>query len=302
MQLTIPHPFPYQGSKRNIARQILRHFPCGIDCLYEPFCGTAAVSIAAVISGAAQRVHLNDLNAPLMALWKEILGAPEALSAAYEKLWLAQYPDRKAFFLRVREKFNSAPEPHLMLYLLARIVKGAVRYGTGGRFNQSADHRRRGMRPETMRQQLLAVSAILARRTQLTSGDFRKAMAPATSSDLVYLDPPYQGTSLSRDRRYLSGIDYPGFVAALEDLNSRNIPFLVSYDGRTGAKVHGSPLPGHLGLKCLEIAAGRSAQSTLLGNRALTVESLYLSPSLIRRLEATQNPSKSETPLGPSEF
>jgi DNA adenine methylase len=291
--MNIPHPFPYQGSKRNIARQILRHFPGSIDCLYEPFCGTAAVSIAALFSGAVKRVHLNDLNTPLMALWREILDAPEALSTAYERLWHAQHRDSKAFFLEIRDAFNFAPEPHLMLYLLARIVKGAVRYAPDGRFNQSADHRRLGMRPETMHRQLLAISAMLAQRTTLTSGDFRAAIASATTQDLVYLDPPYQGTSSSRDRRYLDGIDYHDLVTVLDALNARNISFLVSYDGRTGEKVHGRPLPETLGLSRLEIAAGTSAQSTLLGNRTLTVESLYLSPSLVKRQHATGAPRTS---------
>ncbi|MGH8281278.1 MAG: DNA adenine methylase, partial [Gammaproteobacteria bacterium] len=43
----IPHPFPYQGSKRVIARYILPHFPRDVNRLIEPFCGASAVSIAA---------------------------------------------------------------------------------------------------------------------------------------------------------------------------------------------------------------------------------------------------------------
>lgn len=37
--MAIPHPFPYQGSKRGIARHILAHFPRDVDCLIEPFAG-----------------------------------------------------------------------------------------------------------------------------------------------------------------------------------------------------------------------------------------------------------------------
>ena len=43
-QMAIPHPFPYQGSKRGIARHILAHFPRDVDCLIEPFCGSGAIS------------------------------------------------------------------------------------------------------------------------------------------------------------------------------------------------------------------------------------------------------------------
>ena len=37
----LPHPIPYQGSKRNLAPDILRYFPEQIDVLYEPFAGSA---------------------------------------------------------------------------------------------------------------------------------------------------------------------------------------------------------------------------------------------------------------------
>ena len=35
-----PHPFPYQGSKRGIAKQILPCFPADTRRLLEPFCGS----------------------------------------------------------------------------------------------------------------------------------------------------------------------------------------------------------------------------------------------------------------------
>lgn len=41
-----PHFIQYQGSKRNLARQILRFFPKSINRLVEPFAGTASISVA----------------------------------------------------------------------------------------------------------------------------------------------------------------------------------------------------------------------------------------------------------------
>jgi len=38
--MKIPHPIPYQGSKRNLASQILRFFPDEINRLVEPFAGS----------------------------------------------------------------------------------------------------------------------------------------------------------------------------------------------------------------------------------------------------------------------
>ena len=281
----IPHPFPYQGSKRALCRHILPHIPAGATRLVEPFCGSAAVSLAAATERRAKRFWLNDANAPLMALWQEILERPMQLADSYERLWREQLGDRKAFFFQVRHRFNQTHAPHLLLYLLARIVKGSVRYSTGGEFNQSADNRRRGMKPEAMRMQLLCVSASLADRTRITAQDFRCVLAETTVDDVIYMDPPYQGTSHTRDHRYYGGLAFADFADALTAMNAAGKSYIVSYDGHTGAKKHGQPLPPALGLRHLHIHAGRSSQSTLLGRNCETVESLYLSPALIERLD-----------------
>ena len=74
------------------------------------------------------------------------------------------------------------------------------------------------------------------------------------------------------------------FAQVLETLNARDISYLVSYDGRTGDKVHERQLPKHLNPHLVELQAGRSSQATLLGRNEVTVESLYLSPALTDRL------------------
>ncbi|HCN29111.1 MAG TPA: DNA adenine methylase, partial [Verrucomicrobiales bacterium] len=183
-------------------------------------------------------------------------------------------------FYTVREKFNRTQEPKLFLYLLARCIKGAVRYNSEGMFNQSPDKRRLGTRPETMRQNIMAVSMLLRGKTVVTSHDFRDVLEAADDDDVIYMDPPYQGTSGERDSRYLAGLSFDDFVVALDGLNSRGLRYAISYDGRTGDKAYGETLPEYLGLTHIELEAGRSSQATLLGREEHTVESLYLSPAL----------------------
>lgn len=43
----LPHPIPYQGSKRKLAPMIDDYLPDGIDTFYEPFAGSAAMTIYA---------------------------------------------------------------------------------------------------------------------------------------------------------------------------------------------------------------------------------------------------------------
>jgi len=46
--MTVPQPFQYQGSKRALAPLILQYLPISTTRLVEPFCGSAALSIATV--------------------------------------------------------------------------------------------------------------------------------------------------------------------------------------------------------------------------------------------------------------
>ena len=167
------------------------------------------------------------------------------------------------------------------LYLLARCVKGAVRYNSEGLFNQSPDKRRKGTHPDKMRKNIEGVSLLLKGKCKFTHLDYRKLLDSAESSDFIYMDPPYQGVCGNRDSRYFSGIHFDDFVLALEQLNRRGVAFAISYDGRRGNKTFGIPLPKELELKQIEIEVGRSSQATLLGREEITTESLYLSPNLL---------------------
>jgi DNA adenine methylase len=282
--MKVPQPFPYQGSKRNLASAILGFFPEGVGTLIEPFAGSAAIALAAATSNLADNFVINDFNQPLAELWRAIINSPEKLARQYESLWRAQDSNRRRFYDQVRDEFNRTGKPGHLLYLLARCVKAAVRYNADGGFNQSPDNRRMGMLPATMRENVLSTSALLRGRTECSSLDYKALVARATTRDLIYLDPPYQGVCGKRDARYLKAVLFGEFVEVLEMLNARDISYLVSYDGRTDDKIHGRQLPEHLSLHLVELEAGRSSQATLLGRNEVTIESLYVSPVLAERL------------------
>lgn len=286
MSTKVPHPIPYQGSKRNLAAAILRFFPPDVQTLYEPFSGSAAVSLAAAHHQLAQKFVLSDRNGPLIKLWQAIINAPEQIARQYEELWCAQLGKERAYYDFVRVQFNQTGRPDYFLYLLARCVKAAVRYNTNGEFNQSPDNRRRGAQPRTMKTHILAASKLLAGKTCCLTQDYREVVQQAKPTDLIYMDPPYQGVCGKRDPRYLENVLFDAFVATLEQLNQREISYIVSYDGRTGTKTFGKPLPPNLELQHIEIAAGRSSQATLLGRDDQTFESLYIAPALTRRLNS----------------
>jgi len=283
--MAVPHPIPYQGSKRRLAREIIAFLPHDTTRLIEPFAGSAAVSLATAYDKKARVFILNDRNAALINLWERIIETPNQMADAYEQLWLEQQGQERLFYDVVRDRFNKTQCPECLLYLLARCVKASVRYNAKGEFNQSPDNRRKGARPATMRFHILETSKLLKSKTVLLSSDYEAIVDQATPTDILYMDPPYQGVCGTRDPRYIdSGFSFERFVKVLNTLNNRGIAFIVSYDGRTGPKKFGKPLPDFLDLRCVELNAGRSSQATLLGRSDHTVESLYLSPHLLVRL------------------
>ncbi|MCU0654841.1 MAG: DNA adenine methylase [Polyangiaceae bacterium] len=286
----LPHPIPYQGSKRRLAARILALLPARIETFYEPFAGSAAMTLAVASRRIAGRHVLGDSLAPLVGIWRSILEEPEALAARYRMLWEAQIGRERQHYDEVRARFNQDRDPAALLYLLARCVKNAVRFNGEGDFNQSPDNRRLGVHPDRLRREILAAAALLQGNTSAEVADYEALLRRATPRDLVYMDPPYQGTSQGRDARYHQGLDLDRFVDALGGLRARGVPCVISFDGRTGGKAHGRELPGRLGLVRLELAAGRSTQATLLGRDELTVESLYLSPELARADRGTPAP------------
>jgi DNA adenine methylase len=278
--VSLPHPIQYQGSKRNIASDILKFLPSKVEKLIEPFAGTAAISVAVSARQISNNFWLNDLNKPLVELLELIIEHPLVIADAYSEIWHKQSSDSISHYYQIRENFNQTANPKLFLYLLARCVKGAVRYNSEGLFNQSPDKRRRGTQADKMQRNIKGVSNLLKGKCTFTCLDYREVLAKVKNTDFVYLDPPYQGVCKDKDSRYYSGINFNDFVIAIEELNKKNVAFAISYDGKRGSKSFGCELPKELNLKRVEIQAGRSSQATLLGREEITIESLYLSSTL----------------------
>ncbi len=278
--MKVPHPIPYQGSKRQLAAVILSYAPRHASRLVEPFAGSAALTLAAAKGGRAAAFWINDAHSPLAALWREIVGNPEELLHGYSRLWNEQIGRERDYYDEVRERFNNGQGTADFLYLLARCVKAAIRYNGAGEFNNSPDNRRRGATPAAMAERVQGASKLLRKRTTVTSLDYREVLADCGPDDLIYMDPPYRGVCGRRDARYCPTVDHEQFCDSLAELNRQGCRWIVSYDGRSGDKVYGRPLPASLGCLHVELDAGRSTQATLLGRECRTVESLYVSPAL----------------------
>lgn len=277
--MRLPHAIPYQGSKRKLAPIIAQYVPRS-KTFYEPFCGSAAMTIYAAHKGLADRFVVSDSLEPIVQLQEAIVARPDATAARYKEIWLGQTDGNTGYFNEVRDRYNAERDPVDLLYLICRCVKNAVRFNASGRFTQSVDKRRLGMQPEKMREAILGVSSLLRGRTEFRVGDWLETTVDATARDFIYMDPPYLGTSVGPDKRYHQQMTQEPLIEGLASLNARSIPFALSYDGMTGEKEYGPPLPDHLGMTRLLLHAGTSSQATLSGRKAETVESLYMSEGL----------------------
>jgi DNA adenine methylase len=288
MASPVPHPIPYQGSKRRLARAILSYIPRRkFQRLIEPFAGSAAVTLAAAEQGLFMEYLLGDALMPLSQIWSEIERDPTLLSDSYELLWERERAHPIDAYYQIRDEFNLDKDPAKLLFLLARCVKNAVRFNPSGDFNQSPDKRRTGTVPATMRMNLMRAHQLLVRRCEIVGGDFFDLIERSRPGDFVYLDPPYQGTSEGRDRRYISGVSRERVMECLDLLNARGVPFILSYDGSCGSTSYGEALPHEMASQIL-LDVGRSSQATLNGDQHATVESLYLSPLLARHDQAVK--------------
>ena len=208
--MLIPHPVPYQEA--NGVSPISFCAMLGqVDSLIEPFAGSAAITIAAAARKVARRHVIGDSLEPLVKVWQLILTDPDHLADEYERIWKAQEANPADHYLKVEIEFNRSRNPAQLLYLLARCVKNAVRFNSAGEFNQSADHRRSGMHPSKMRGHIQRSYKLLEGRADAVCADYGDLLEQATSSDLVYMDPPYQGVT-GRDPRYFEQLNFQRLV------------------------------------------------------------------------------------------
>lgn len=139
MNNAAPHLVQYQGSKRGLAKQIINYMPGRFSKLVEPFSGVASISIAVALNNKSGMFHINDINTPLVNMLKDAVENPHKLLKEYSSIWNGQFSYKDGHiqhFYAIREQFNNGQQtPANMLYLLARCVKGSIRYGKNGKFN-----------------------------------------------------------------------------------------------------------------------------------------------------------------------
>lgn len=179
----------WAGNKSRVMPELLAHLPEG-DRLVEPFAGSCAVMM-----NTDYRAYLvADINADLINLYRQIKEhtRPFIIIAAS----LFNQNTTGVSYYAVREAFNHDPSLPLLeraayfLYLNRNGYRGLCRYNKRGEFNIPFGNYSEPYFP------LAEIEAFAekAQRAAFICTDFRETLSLTKAGDVVYCDPPYDGT------------------------------------------------------------------------------------------------------------
>lgn len=266
----------WSGSKRSQAKEIVSHFPKGIDTYYEPFVGGGSVMRMLLESDVkVNRIVCSDLNNDLIELWKAIKERPMEVINHYSHLWceLNESDDKsvkRKYFEAVRERYNNERNPLDFCFIMKTTTNGMPRYNSKGEFNNSFHITRNGMVPSTFGKIVNEWSKLLNENdVEFRCCSFDE-ITPS-KDDFCYLDPPYANTK----GMYFGGFDNKRLFDWLRDLKCK---WIMSYDGKSGDIDNTYAVPEDLYSEHLYIRSGNSSFKRVIGNSrdSIVYESLYL--------------------------
>ena len=183
------YPFvKWAGGKRSLIPEIVSVLPERFKSYWEPFVGGGAVFFA--LDSRIRKAHLSDTNLDLMLTYKMLSKRPKDVIKALRKHQREHGP---RYYLRVRNKQHDQQDPVLLaarfIYLNKTCYNGLYRVNKQGKFNVPIG---RHNNPAICdKDNLLAVSGVLG-KADMKVTDFNEINPK--QGDLVYCDPPYDGT------------------------------------------------------------------------------------------------------------
>ena len=177
----------WAGGKRGLVPEIVKLLP-EFEDYWEPFVGGGAVFFA--LDSRIRKAHLSDINLDLMLTYKMLLKRPEDVVSALRE---HERKHNARHYLHVRNKQHDQQDPVLLaarfIYLNKTCYNGLYRVNKHGRFNVPIGRHKKPLICDA--DNLMAVSQVL-KKAELSVCSFDEIKPKA--GDLVYCDPPYDGT------------------------------------------------------------------------------------------------------------
>lgn len=213
----------WAGNKSAIMSELIKHLPAG-QRLVEPFAGSCAVMMATDY----QCYLIADVNPDLINLYQTAQRASEMLLTLTETLFrLHNSPDS---YYVIRTRFNNGcyvtPEMRAayFIYLNRHCYRGLCRYNQRGGFNVPYGNYKSPYFPEDE----IRAFAEKAKRATFICASYAETLAMLQAGDVVYCDPPYDGTFSSYHTDGFTDDDQYQLASILERRSSEGYSVIAS--------------------------------------------------------------------------
>ncbi|MEI8431164.1 Dam family site-specific DNA-(adenine-N6)-methyltransferase [Escherichia coli] len=179
----------WAGNKTAIMSELKKHLPAG-PRLVEPFAGSCAV----MMETDYPSYLVADINPDLINLYKKVAADCESFISRARVLF--EIANREVAYYNIRQEFNYSTEitdfmkAVYFLYLNRHGYRGLCRYNKSGHFNIPYGNYKNPYFPEKE----IRAFAEKAQRATFICASFDETLAMLKAGDVVYCDPPYDGT------------------------------------------------------------------------------------------------------------
>lgn len=215
----------WAGNKTAIMSELKKYLPAG-PRLVEPFAGSCAVMMATDYPSYL----VADINPDLINLYKKIAADCEAFISRAKVLF--EEANSELAYYNIRQEFNYSTEitdfmkAIYFLYLNRHGYRGLCRYNKSGYFNIPYGNYKNPYFPEKE----IRAFAEKAQRATFICASFDETLAMLQVGDVVYCDPPYDGTFSGYHTDGFTEDDQYHLASILEHRSSEGHPVIVSND------------------------------------------------------------------------
>jgi DNA adenine methylase len=187
---------------------------------FEPFLGGAAMALHL----GWPRMVLSDYEHALIETYVTVALCPAEVEAILREM--GAHVDRPAFELvRKAEPVDQIDRAARFIYLNRLCFNGLYRVNGKGKFNVPYG---RHVRPPNMPIDAMKRAASILKYAQLYHSDFGDVIEMAEAGDLIYADPPYDGTYKSYTSAGFTVEDQRRLVECLADAADRGVVIVAS--------------------------------------------------------------------------
>lgn len=256
----------WSGSKRRIAKEIIKYFPKSFKNYHEPFIGGGSMLFALLHSDIVfEKAYCSDICEPLIGIFNAIKLNPKEISTHYRSNWEI-FQKNERYFYEVRSRFNKEKDPKDFLFLSRTCYNGLIRFNPKGEFNTAVHLNRPGLHPNKM-EKMIGYWNEKIKDTIFECKDFSEVQTK--EDDFMFLDPPYFYTN----EMYTGEFDFNKFWMWLE----KQPKFAMTLGGKRNEKEDSDKVPVHLYNSHRYILSGNSSYSRLKGQSDVYVyESLFI--------------------------